>query len=219
MLIIFEAYIKNQQILINIFLLSDPNIINAPVYMTPAVFTKQELSWNKLYFERSKFYESRYRSEFADKIKKQKEDKVKPIKIPRQKKNSAQCVAVRDKFIPVEPYNSAWQALDSKHVSEESYSKLRELFEGRPIWSRGAISYKTGLNYAQLKLLLPLVAYVFTSGPWRLMWTRYGYDPRTDSEARQYQAMDFRVRASGNLNICFMRLFSITVKMHILSFS
>jgi hypothetical protein len=34
--------------------------------------------------------------------------------------------------------------------------------------------------------MLPLVAYVFTDGPWRDTHVRFGYDPRKDIEARLY---------------------------------
>ena len=29
--------------------------------------------------------------------------------------------------------------------------------------------------------------------PWRLLWVRYGYDPRKDISARMYQTIDFRL--------------------------
>lgn len=41
--------------------------------------------------------------------------------------------------------------------------------------------------------LLPLVSYHFTSGPWKTLWVRLGYDPRIDPEAKQYQCLDYRV--------------------------
>ena len=52
-----------------------------------------------------------------------------------------------------------------------------------------------------MKLLLPLVAYYFTTGPWRVMWVKYGYDPRTDPSAKIYQTLDYRVPAAGKNNL------------------
>lgn len=37
------------------------------------------------------------------------------------------------------------------------------------------------------------------SGPWRVMWVRYGYDPKKDSSSRIYQTFDFRVRDVGTI--------------------
>ena len=38
------------------------------------------------------------------------------------------------------------------------------------------------------------VGYYFSNGPWRLLWIRYGYDPRTTPEARMYQLIDYRLK-------------------------
>jgi len=48
----------------------------------------------------------------------------------------------------------------------------------------------------KLKFTLPVVAYYFVTGPWRALWVRLGYDPRTDPDAKKYQLVDFRVRQS-----------------------
>lgn len=74
---------------------------------------------------------------------------------------------------------------------------LFKLFEERPIWSKAAVAYKTGISEATLKYVLPSVAYYFINGPWRVMWVRYGYDPRKDPSARIYQTFDFRIRDMG----------------------
>lgn len=71
------------------------------------------------------------------------------------------------------------------------------MFEERPIWSKVAVAYKSGIPFRLLKFILPSVAYYFIGGPWRVMWVRYGYDPRKDPSARIYQTFDFRVRDVG----------------------
>eukprot|EP01102_Stenamoeba_stenopodia_P016368 TRINITY_DN5719_c0_g1_i1.p1 TRINITY_DN5719_c0_g1~~TRINITY_DN5719_c0_g1_i1.p1 ORF type:complete len:320 (-),score=87.66 TRINITY_DN5719_c0_g1_i1:83-1042(-) len=45
-----------------------------------------------------------------------------------------------------------------------------------------------------MKILLPMVAYKFSNGPWRTFWTRLGYDPRKIPESRIYQIIDYRTR-------------------------
>lgn len=73
------------------------------------------------------------------------------------------------------------------------------MFEERPIWSKTAIQYKLGLNLITIKHLLSTVAYYCIDGPWRIMWIRYGYDPRKNPESRIYQTFDFRIRTSEGL--------------------
>lgn len=46
-----------------------------------------------------------------------------------------------------------------------------------------------------LKYLLALNAFHFTSGPFRIAWVRFGYDPRKDPSARKYQIIDYRLRS------------------------
>ena len=71
---------------------------------------------------------------------------------------------------------------------------LRRLFDERPIWSKNAIKCKLEIAPDKLKLMLPVVAYYFLTGPWRSLWVRLGYDPRIDPSAKKYQLVDFRIR-------------------------
>ena len=41
--------------------------------------------------------------------------------------------------------------------------------------------------------LLALVAYNVTSGPFKTLWVKLGYDPRQDPSSKRYQCFDFRV--------------------------
>lgn len=34
--------------------------------------------------------------------------------------------------------------------------------------------------------LIPLFGYYFTNGPWKLLWLKFGYDPRTDPSSKMY---------------------------------
>jgi general transcription factor 3C polypeptide 5 (transcription factor C subunit 1) len=42
------------------------------------------------------------------------------------------------------------------------------------------------------KILLSLVSYIFSDGPWRDTLVAFGYDPRKHPESRIYQRMYFR---------------------------
>jgi general transcription factor 3C polypeptide 5 (transcription factor C subunit 1) len=84
--------------------------------------------------------------------------------------------------------------------------ELRQRFQERPVWTRASImnqftaheardihksasvlfSRNTQLTTCTFssKILLPLVSYVFSDGPWRDCLIRFGYDPRADIGAR-----------------------------------
>jgi len=71
---------------------------------------------------------------------------------------------------------------------------LRKIFQERPVWNRSSLVEHIGPELIPgLKRVLPVVAYIFCTGPWRNQWVRYGYDPRKEPEARMYQTMDFRI--------------------------
>lgn len=58
---------------------------------------------------------------------------------------------------------------------------------------------ETKLFHDQLKYVLPAAAYYFVNGPFRVMWVKFGYDPRKDPDAKIYQTLDFRMRSLGEL--------------------
>ncbi|KAK9510096.1 hypothetical protein O3M35_004952 [Rhynocoris fuscipes] len=101
--------------------------------------------------------------------------------------------------IPAKPREIALKYLQVKFLNGEHYEKIKSMFEERPIWSKLALMAVTKLNHDQLKYLLPAVAYYFATGPFRVMWVRFGYDPRKDPASRIYQTLDYRIRAPAGL--------------------
>ncbi|XP_043497307.1 general transcription factor 3C polypeptide 5 [Polistes fuscatus] len=101
--------------------------------------------------------------------------------------------------VPTKPPHGIEAAIRVKFLQKTHIDKIREMFKERPIWSKNAILYNTNFSTEQLKILLPYVAYYFITGPWRIMWIRLGYDPRTDITARKYQTLDYRLRAMRGL--------------------
>ena len=69
---------------------------------------------------------------------------------------------------------------------------LQHCLQDRPIWSKNALHALTRIPANRLKFILPALAYYFTTGPWRNQWARFGFDPRTDSTAAEYQTLDYR---------------------------
>ena len=41
--------------------------------------------------------------------------------------------------------------------------------------------------------MLALVSYYFTNGPWKMLWVKFGYDPRSTTDSKQYQCLDYRI--------------------------
>ncbi|KAJ3327941.1 tau 95 subunit of transcription factor TFIIIC [Blyttiomyces sp. JEL0837] len=96
---------------------------------------------------------------------------------------------------------------EAARLPAESIARLRALFgydtettstipppaTSRPIWTRLAIFNSIPKSDQKiLKYLLPQVAYLSVYGPWRGTWTRYGYDPKKDKQARMYQVITMR---------------------------
>ncbi|XP_074098001.1 general transcription factor IIIC subunit l(2)37Cd [Cotesia typhae] len=101
--------------------------------------------------------------------------------------------------IPSVPKPGIEKSMAAKLLTNEDHQVMLKLFEKRPIWSRTALLVKTKFHKDQIRVLLPSVAYYFTTGPWRLMWVRLGYDPRKDPAARIYQILDYRCKAMHGL--------------------
>ncbi|KAM3964804.1 general transcription factor IIIC subunit l(2)37Cd [Aphomia sociella] len=79
-------------------------------------------------------------------------------------------------------------------IFQKEYELVEKLFEERPIWSTNLVKFRTKLRSQSLKIILPCLGFSMKSGPWRMLWVKYGYDPRKDPAARMYQSLDFRVR-------------------------
>jgi hypothetical protein len=72
------------------------------------------------------------------------------------------------------------------------FRRLEEAFGQRPVWSTLALRNTLGVSREALRETLPFIGYKFRDGPWKGLWTRFGYDPRDSPEAR-----DLQVRARG----------------------
>ena len=69
------------------------------------------------------------------------------------------------------------------------------------MWLKAELLHKSQVPGKYLKLVLPVVAYYFSSGPWRNQWIKYGYDPRKDQEAAKFQTLDYRLRFRAGARI------------------
>ncbi|KAK6618973.1 hypothetical protein RUM44_003354 [Polyplax serrata] len=125
------------------------------------------------------------------------EDKPNVIgRLKRKRYGCTKCLTFDNPEVPTLPKDiPAGGICLAKIVTSETINTLKQLFQVRPIYSKGAIKCVSKLPVVQLKCILPCVAYYFTNGPWRSLWVRFGYDPRKDPTSRIYQTLDYRVRS------------------------
>ena len=85
--------------------------------------------------------------------------------------------------------------LNQQQQDDELVKRVRDLFESRPIWQRAALEEALGDSSAgvwRFSHAIRLCSYLFLDGPWRKCYVRFGYDPRTNCEAKRLQMIDFR---------------------------
>ncbi|KAK2720892.1 general transcription factor 3C polypeptide 5-like [Artemia franciscana] len=93
--------------------------------------------------------------------------------------------------VPMKPFLAA----PKEYISKITLQRVQEKFEERPVWSKSELTYLFGQN-SYVGLILPLVSYHQKLGPWRTLWIKFGYDPSKDVKAREYQALEYRLRKS-----------------------
>ena len=96
--------------------------------------------------------------------------------------------------IPDGPQDQALQQVKSQAIEDKHVDEVRAKFQEQPVWLKAELAHKLRTINKHLKFILPLVAYYFSSGPWRNQWIRFGYDPRKEHEAAEFQTLDYRLR-------------------------
>ncbi|XP_063241517.1 general transcription factor 3C polypeptide 5 isoform X2 [Bacillus rossius redtenbacheri] len=165
---------------------SDWLYADAPQFLTPAAFSRMDNMQSYL-----------YRKEAADDFDTTPQNIIGCTR--RKRSGHAMFVTFDVDEVPSGPREIALQLLSLKFLNEKFLDKIKEIFDQRPVWSKNALMHLTRFNKDQIKYLLPAVAYYFVTGPWRVMWVRFGYDPRADVSARIYQTLDYRLRVRGGL--------------------
>lgn len=123
-----------------------------------------------------------------------------------------QAVPFTQAILPLEP--EAELTKNHKDVNLAVEERLRALLKERPVWTKASIgnqltpeevkimnklrlafstllrvsvyTHRTACTCHSHKQAIPMVSYTFADGPFRELVIRYGYDPRTDPEARLY---------------------------------
>ncbi|KAI9598833.1 RNA polymerase III transcription factor IIIC subunit-domain-containing protein [Syncephalis fuscata] len=83
-------------------------------------------------------------------------------------------------------------------IDKSLLDRAEQLFKERPIWtSRSIHCVLNDATREDMRVILRYNGYVMMRGPWRGCYIRLGYDPRIDKEARKYQLLDTRPKASA----------------------
>ncbi|XP_045766921.1 general transcription factor 3C polypeptide 5 [Maniola jurtina] len=173
----------------------------APMFITPSSFARLDKPINYFYTEK-RYIKASLKDESMmvdDDVHKSRVDRGLPI---------ARYTFNLSEDLPLEPHN---YYLKRKATRESIYPPLKEefetvkkLFDERPIWSLNLIKYHTKIKINSLKVIVPCLGIYMKEGPWRMMWVKYGYDPRKEPGARIYQTLDFRMRHAAGVHSMVM---------------
>ncbi|KAJ2884101.1 tau 95 subunit of transcription factor TFIIIC [Coemansia aciculifera] len=102
-----------------------------------------------------------------------------------------------DGTVPTEPTPKALEAV--KHVPRSLLRKAQDILAQTPVISRNAMEVLIPPSERQgckLVAIMHSMAYLMHPGTWRSCWIKFGYDPRKDEGAYQYQVLDMRRKAT-----------------------
>jgi len=149
-----------------------PNALNSSIL--PAAFSKS----HNMYIQKANYlYED---MDDLNTIHDKKDDRSRFI---------AKFTHFMDKDIPQPPKEP--ESLKER----EEFQFLKKCFAERPVWlknslmreSTGKIKFE---SFHIFKKSLSFTAYSFKDGPWKHTYVRFGYDPRGETTALQYQVID-----------------------------
>lgn len=99
--------------------------------------------------------------------------------------------------VPMKPNEAVKDLVNCTVVTQEEYEEVLKLFKQRPVWTLASIRAYMRLPPRRLNFVLAMIAFYYSTGPWRNCFVAFGYDPRINFESRFYQMLDYRVRASA----------------------
>ncbi|XP_032529659.2 general transcription factor 3C polypeptide 5 [Danaus plexippus] len=167
-----------------------------PLFITPSNFTRSDKPITYCYTEKRYVTKDMMKGESTnDEVHKTRMERS--LHLPR-------FIFSLNEELPTEPneyyikLRNARQALNPS--LEEEYNTVAKLFEERPIWSLNLVKFHTKIKLSSLKVIMPCLALYMREGPWRMLWTRFGYDPRKEPGSRIYQTLDFRMRHAAGVH-------------------
>ncbi|XP_072936997.1 general transcription factor 3C polypeptide 5 [Epargyreus clarus] len=168
----------------------------SPLFIVPSSFTRSDRPINYTYTDKRYF-------SHKDTPENTQDDEVRRTRTERSIPLARYRFTLTDE-LPSEPHEYYIKRKDVKFAMcpemEQDYETIKKLFEERPIWSLNLVRYQTKIKIATLKIVMPCLALYMKNGPWRMLWVKFGYDPRKEPGARIYQTLDFRLRAQAGVN-------------------
>ena len=115
--------------------------------------------------------------------------------LAKKKMHYSPTITMHEKTPMGPPPNIKDKFKDARDLKKDAlYQAIKSAFDTRPIWTMNNICHKLGIpNNDDLRYRIPIIAYTFKKGPWRMCYVRYGYDPRLNKESRYYQYLDIRM--------------------------
>jgi general transcription factor 3C polypeptide 5 (transcription factor C subunit 1) len=109
---------------------------------------------------------------------------------PRKTSDYANRILIR--FGEMSPDCSA-EVVRSRDPANDRERRIQALFEERPVWTRLALENRVPeCSSIEMRHILIKYAYMFSDGPWRQCWVRFGYNPQEDRASRFFQLLDIR---------------------------
>ncbi|XP_022128713.1 general transcription factor 3C polypeptide 5 [Pieris rapae] len=175
--------------------LDEPKFLDepAPFHIVPSSFTRFDKPINYSYTDKKiNVTEEELLNADPDEVHKMRSDRGIPVR-----RFSFNLVDE----IPTEPHEYFVNIKNSKASTNpqinEEYEIVQKMFDERPVWSFNHVKHHTRIRTVNLKVILPCIAFHNLNGPWKLLWVKFGYDPRKEPYARYYQMLDFRLRNAG----------------------
>lgn len=98
-----------------------------------------------------------------------------------------------DSEVPSEPPAGMMDQITA--IEREALEVLKAMFEKRPCWIRAAIEEELPPHLrktSRVQRPLMVLSNYWVDGPFRTAYTKLGYDPRKEPDAKKYQTIDFR---------------------------
>ena len=161
---------------------------NAPLFILPTLFSRFDSPMDYFFKNDTKHRDVNFRKEL------EKQESLSIIGRTRKSRSILATLLNWSEITPQEPSPQVMVSLNEITTNDQLFKRLVKCFEERPVWSRNALVGRLSCERADIKFMLPKIAYYFVNGPFRCMWIRFGYDPRVQKDSKVYQTLDFRVK-------------------------
>lgn len=160
----------------------------APLLILPALFSRFDTP-REIHQPHPKFRSQEMRAEF------ERQQSMAIIGKTRKKRSTMSYLLNFGDSVPDAPPEKLIKEREVMSSQErEMIPKLKNCFEKQKVWTKAGLCFELNCGSLDIKNVLPLVAYYYTTGPFIKMWCKYGYDPHKDQSSKPLQTLDFRIK-------------------------